>query len=120
MQFQKNPHPPHERSSEIPRGRGVLKAILEAKYESKLEFPGGGGGGGCKTKNLPVGEYGYFLELHNNSRIDPTLRDFQTVLLPRKFYGEYTVAMLQFKHKIIRTAVFQPQWIHGTNYRPVL
>ena len=23
------------------------------------------GGGGCKTKNLPRGEYGYFLELHN-------------------------------------------------------
>ena len=21
-------------------------------------------GGGCKTKNLPLGEYGYFLELH--------------------------------------------------------
>ena len=26
-------------------------------------FPGGGGGG-CKTENLPWGEYGYFLELH--------------------------------------------------------
>ena len=25
----------------------------------------GGGGGGCKTKNLPWGEYGYFLEQHN-------------------------------------------------------
>ena len=24
-----------------------------------------GGGGGCKTKNLLLGEYGYFLELHN-------------------------------------------------------
>ena len=24
------------------------------------------GGGGCKTKSLPWGEYGYFLELHNN------------------------------------------------------
>ena len=23
------------------------------------------GGGRCKTKNLPWGEYGYFLELHN-------------------------------------------------------
>ena len=33
-------------------------------YESKLKFPGGGEGG-CKTKNLPWGEYGYFLELHN-------------------------------------------------------
>ena len=25
----------------------------------------GGGGGGTKQKNLPLGEYGYFLELHN-------------------------------------------------------
>ena len=24
----------------------------------------GGGGGGGKTKNLPLGEHGYFLELH--------------------------------------------------------
>ena len=30
------------RSLEIPRGRGVLKVkILEAKYEAKLESPGG-------------------------------------------------------------------------------
>ena len=37
----KNPYPPHGRSSEIPRGRGVFKVkILEAKYEAKLEFPG--------------------------------------------------------------------------------
>ena len=42
--FRKNPYPPHGRSLEITRGRGVLKAkILEAKYEAKLEFPGGGG-----------------------------------------------------------------------------
>jgi len=34
---------------EICRGRGVLKAkILEAKYEAKLEFLGGGRGGGAK------------------------------------------------------------------------
>ena len=38
----KNPYPSHGRSSEIPRGRGVLKVkILKAKYEAKLEFPGG-------------------------------------------------------------------------------
>ena len=43
-------------------GGGVLKAkFFEAMYENKPEFPGGGG---CKTKNLPWGEYGYFLELH--------------------------------------------------------
>ena len=34
--------PPHRRSFEIPRGRGVLKAkLLQEKYEAKLEFPGG-------------------------------------------------------------------------------
>ena len=38
---EKNPYPPHGRSLEIPRGRGVLKVkILEAKYKAKLEFLG--------------------------------------------------------------------------------
>ena len=49
----KNPYPPHGRSLEIPRGKGVK--ILEAKYEAKLDFPGGGGGGGmggAKQKTL--------------------------------------------------------------------
>ena len=33
-------------------GAGILKVkIFEAKYEAKLEFPGGMGGG-CTTKNL--------------------------------------------------------------------
>ena len=42
--------PENGRSLEIPRGRGVLKAnILEAKYEAKLEFPGGTGGAKQKT-----------------------------------------------------------------------
>ena len=42
-----NPYPPHGKSSEIPRGRGLLKAkILEAKYGAKMEFPGGTGEGG--------------------------------------------------------------------------
>ena len=56
---EKNPYPPHGRSLEMPRGKGVLKAkILEAKYEAKLEslwWGGGvqnrktcGGGGGGK------------------------------------------------------------------------
>ena len=49
MQFQKNPYPPIGRSLEIPRGRRVLKVkILEAKYEAKLEFPGGDGR--CQSK----------------------------------------------------------------------
>jgi len=40
----KNPYPPHGRSLEIPRGRGVREAkILKAKYEAKLEFLGGRG-----------------------------------------------------------------------------
>ena len=42
--YRKNPYPPHGRSLEIPKGRGVLEAkISEAKYEAKLEIPGGGG-----------------------------------------------------------------------------
>jgi len=46
----KNPYPPHGRSSEIPRGRGVSKAkILDAKYEAKPEFPGGRGDAKQKT-----------------------------------------------------------------------
>ena len=46
----KTPHPPHRRSSEIPRGRGVLKVkILEAKDEAKLEFPRGSRGAKQKT-----------------------------------------------------------------------
>ena len=62
---EKNPYPPHGRSSEIPMGRGVLRAkILEAKYEAKLEFLGGRG---CKTKTFRRGWggwYGYLLKLH--------------------------------------------------------
>ena len=58
VQFQKNPYPPHGRSLEISRERVVLKAtILEAKYEPKLEFPGGRG---CNTKNLPCGRMDIF------------------------------------------------------------
>ena len=38
---------------------------MKAKtLEVKLAFSWGRGGGGCKTKNLPLGEYGYFLEPH--------------------------------------------------------
>ena len=43
-------------------GGGLNVKILEAKYESKLEFPGGGG---VQNKNLLWGGGGYFLELHN-------------------------------------------------------
>jgi len=50
----KNPHPPHGRSLEILRGRGILKGkFLEAKYEVKLEFLGGGR---VQNKQLSVGE----------------------------------------------------------------
>ena len=43
-------------------GEGILKAkILGKEDEDKLEFLGESG---CKTKSLPWGEYGYFLELH--------------------------------------------------------
>ena len=64
----KNPYPPHGRSLEIPRRRGVLKPIfLKAKDKTRIswgergvqnENPSVGGGGG-------EGEYRYFLELHN-------------------------------------------------------
>ena len=38
----KNPDPPYGSSLEISKGKGVLTVqILEAKYEAKLEFPGG-------------------------------------------------------------------------------
>ena len=56
----KNPYPPHGRSLEIPRGRGVLKAkFLEAVYDNKLEFPGGRGGR-CKTKTFHGGSMDIF------------------------------------------------------------
>ena len=42
-------------------GGGLQAKILEAKYEAKLEFPGGRG---VQSKNLPWGENEYFLELH--------------------------------------------------------
>ena len=50
---------------------GVLPPkVLEAKYEVKLEFLGwkwgGGGGEGGKQQKPSMGEYGCFLELHNN------------------------------------------------------
>ena len=63
----KNPYPPHGRSLEIPRGRGVLKAkFLEATYENILEFPRGRWGRGVAKQKFSVGGgYGYFLELHN-------------------------------------------------------
>ena len=61
----KNPYHTHGRSLEIPRGRGLLKVkLFEAKCEVKLEFPGGEGVQNIKPS---MGEYGYFLELHNVS-----------------------------------------------------
>ena len=42
----KYPCPPQGRFTEIPRGRGVLKAqFSEQKYDTKMEFPEGWGGG---------------------------------------------------------------------------
>ena len=42
-----------------------LWKFLEGMFENNPEFPGGR----CKTKNLLLGENGYFLELHiMNSR----------------------------------------------------
>ena len=52
----------------IPRGGwGGLKAnSLEAKCEAKLKFPGRRG---VQNKKPSMGEYGYFLELHNRPNI---------------------------------------------------
>ena len=59
-----NPYPPHGRSSEIPRGREVLKAkFFEAMYENKLEFPGGRGGAKQKIIHRERMDI-IFLELH--------------------------------------------------------
>ena len=45
--------PPQGRLAEIPRGRGVLKALVfEGKYDTKVEFPEGLG---VQTKKLSVG-----------------------------------------------------------------
>ena len=45
------------------RGGGGLKAkFIEAMYKNKLEVPGKFP---AKQKNLPWGEYGYFVEWHN-------------------------------------------------------
>ena len=59
--YRKKPYSPNQRSLEIPRRRAVLKA--KAMYKNKLEFPGGRG---VQNKIPSMGEYGYFLELHND------------------------------------------------------
>ena len=41
-----------------------MREVLEAKYDTKLEFPGGYRKG---NKNFQWGEYGYFLEVHNQA-----------------------------------------------------
>ena len=68
VQFQKKIHThPKEDHQKFLGGEAVLNVkILEAKYEAKLEFSGGGERGGAKQKPS-VGEYGYFLELHNTT-----------------------------------------------------
>ena len=61
-------YPPNGRSMENPMGRGVLKVtILEAKYEAKLEFPGGGG---AKRKSFHGGGGVWIFSgtAHNNFR----------------------------------------------------
>jgi len=43
---------------------GALKSQNFRSKVMKLNWNFFGGGRGCKTKSLPWGEYGYFLELH--------------------------------------------------------
>ena len=52
----KYPCPPQKRFTEIPRGRGVSKALFfEGKYDTKMEFPEGLWGGGVQTKKPSMG-----------------------------------------------------------------
>ena len=51
------------RSSKIARGRGVLKLKFK-KQSMKLNW-NSLRGWGVQNKKLSLGEYGYFLELHN-------------------------------------------------------
>ena len=75
---------------EIPRGSGVLRVkILEAKYEAKLEFPGGMGD--AKRKTFPGGSTDVFLELHNVSNKGESVSDFQ---IPRS--GSKNEVQLRF------------------------
>ena len=47
VQFEETLIPPHRKSMEFTKGRGVASAaVLKEKYGAKLEFPRGGGGGG--------------------------------------------------------------------------
>ena len=73
LQKRKNPEKIHTHPMEghwkfLGGRRGGLKAskLLEEMYENKLGFPGGMGVG-VQNKNLPWGEYGYFLELHSKN-----------------------------------------------------
>ena len=55
-----SPYPPHGRSPEIGRVRGVVKVkILEAMFEAKMEFLGGMGGAKQK-KNFHGGSMDIF------------------------------------------------------------
>ena len=74
----KNPYPPPGRSLEIPRGRGILKVkILEAKYEAKLEFPGGRG-----VQTLHGGMWIFFWTCTMN-RVTQAITCRQSHLIPK-------------------------------------
>ena len=79
----KNPYPPHGRSLEIP-GVVLKVKILEAKHEDKLQFPGGRGAG-VQNKKPSMGEYGYFLEVHNWQYIKAGAKNMQYKLKLSKF-----------------------------------
>ena len=65
MQFQKKSTPAPWKVIGNSQGEGVLKTkILKQSTKQNWNFLGGGGRG-CRTKNFPWGEYGYFPELHN-------------------------------------------------------
>ena len=60
---------PERKVNKNPRGGGLKSHNFRSKVWNVLKGGGGGGGGGeggLQSKKPSMGEYGYFLELHNN------------------------------------------------------
>ena len=91
------------------RGGGVLTAtFLEEMYESKLEFPGGRVG--ANQKNLPWGDCGYSLEVHNKTKeITSWFRDVYLI----SFYLIQIIPLslgTRLNFNISKLAYFQSCW----------
>ena len=90
-------------------GGGVLTAkFVEKMYENKLEFPGGRVD--ANQKNLPCGDCGYFLEVHNKTKeITSRFRDIYLISL-------YLIQIIplslgtRLNFNISKLVYFQPCW----------